>query len=124
MDTLRRLQLPRALVALAVAALAGGELLEVHSEPLRAGGERVHRHAVEAAATHAGAAAHLDAAGAREALSCPLCTLRAHGARLLAPAPSALGPAPAAALVAFAADRLPGGSEVRGASRGRAPPLA
>jgi hypothetical protein len=124
MDGLRPLRSSRALLALLVVALSGGELLEVHSEPLRAGAERAHTHAVETAATHAGAATHFDAAGAREILHCPLCTLRSHGARLLAPVPSALGPAAVVALAAVAAGRLPGGRDARGASRGRAPPVA
>lgn len=124
MDGLRRLRSLRALLALLVVAIFGGELLEIHSEPLRPSLERVHSHTVEAAATHAGAAAHFDAAGARDTARCPRCTLRAHGGSLLTPPPSTLAPAPAVALPVAAGDRLPGGRDARGASRGRAPPLA
>jgi len=124
MDARRLLRPTKALLALAVVALTGGELLGGHAEPLSRPSAGVHSHAVEAAAAHAGAAAHFDAAGERQTLHCPFCTLRAHGARLLPPAPSALGPAPAGPVVERAAERLPGGRDARGAARGRAPPVA
>lgn len=124
MDRLRRLRASRLLPALLLVALAAGELFDGHAEPLRPGLARVHSHAVEAAATHADAAAHLDAAGARDTARCPLCTLRAHGGSLAAPSPSSLAPAAGIALAVVAVDRLPGGRDARGASRGRAPPLA
>lgn len=124
MDRLRRLRSLRLLPALLLVALAAGEMFEVHAEPLRPGLARVHSHVVEAAATHADAAAHLDAAGARDTARCPLCTLRAHGGSLVAPAPSSVAPTGGIALAVVAVDRLPGGRDARGASRGRAPPLA
>jgi len=124
MDGRRPLRLARALLALSVVALTGGELAGGHAEPLSSRSARVHSHAVEVAAAHARAAAHFDAAGERRTLHCPSCTLRAHGARLLPPTPSALGPAPTVAHAERTAERLPGGRDARGAARGRAPPVA